>query len=213
VAESYIVEILKDGLPAKPGELGEVVVTDLNNFCMPLIRYRVGDLAVAMDHSQRCRCGRGLPKIGKIEGRVQAIIFGTNGTYMPGTFFHHLFKDYDHIVRQYQIIQDQRGSLQLKVIKAQRYDQEVFDQILAKLHKFLGTALRIDVEYVDRIEQTRTGKHQGVVSRLPIDFQSIEETATALASGSDGATEGQQPSISEPRTSPEVSASQSGKDC
>ena len=55
VAESYIVEILKDGAPAKPGEWGEVVITDLNNFCAPLIRYRVGDLAVAMDDGGRLR--------------------------------------------------------------------------------------------------------------------------------------------------------------
>src|SRR6185295_20378238 len=83
VAENYIVEILKDGVPAEPGELGEVVITDLNNFCMPLIRYRVGDLAVAMDNTKTCPCGRGLPRIGRIEGRTQAIIFGPNGLFMP----------------------------------------------------------------------------------------------------------------------------------
>src|SRR6516225_5053080 len=59
VAENYIVEILKEGRPAKPGELGEVVITDLNNRCMPLIRYRVGDLAVAIDNTVPSPCGRG----------------------------------------------------------------------------------------------------------------------------------------------------------
>ena len=54
VAESYIVEVLKDGRPALPGEIGEVVITDLNNFCMPFIRYRVGDLAEAMDNTKPC---------------------------------------------------------------------------------------------------------------------------------------------------------------
>ena len=47
VAEGYIVEILRDGEPARPGEIGEVVITDLNNYCMPFIRYRIGDLAEA----------------------------------------------------------------------------------------------------------------------------------------------------------------------
>ena len=55
--ESYIVEILKNGEPARPGEIGEVVITDLNNFCLPYIRYRIGDLAVAMDNSVHVDAG------------------------------------------------------------------------------------------------------------------------------------------------------------
>jgi phenylacetate-CoA ligase len=175
VAESYIVEILKDGVPAKPGELGEVVVTDLNNFCMPMIRYRVGDLAVAMNNIEPCACGRGLPRIGKIEGRVQAIIFGTNGTYMPGTFFHHLFKDYDHIVRQYQVVQHEKGAIDLKVIKAKRFDEETFAGILTRLRQFLGEDMKINIEFVDHIAMVRTGKHQGVISKLKIDFQTLPD--------------------------------------
>ena len=51
-----------DGKPAEPGEVGEVVVTDLNNNCLPFIRYRIGDLAVAMDPERECTCGRGAPR-------------------------------------------------------------------------------------------------------------------------------------------------------
>lgn len=58
VAENYIVEILKNRRPAKPGEIGEVAITDLNNYCMPFIRYRIGDLAVAMENRAQCACGR-----------------------------------------------------------------------------------------------------------------------------------------------------------
>ena len=79
VAENYILEILKDGKPAMPGETGEVVITDLNNYCMPFIRYRIGDLATASDGTP-CKCGRGLPKIQRIQGRVQSIIIGATGS-------------------------------------------------------------------------------------------------------------------------------------
>ncbi len=171
VAESYIVEILKDGAPAKPGEWGEVVITDLNNFCAPLIRYRVGDLAVAMDDALACGCGRGLPRIGRIEGRVQAIIVGSNGSYVPGTFFAHLFKDYDHVIRQYQVVQEQLGSIRLRIIKALRFDDAVFQEVLALLRNYLGDDMQIDVEFVDQIEMVHTGKHQGSISRLPLDLQ------------------------------------------
>src|SRR5205085_9123193 len=79
VGEGYVVEVLKDGRPAAPGEIGEVVVTDLNNYCLPFIRYRIGDLAEQLDPRQACACGRGLPRLGKIEGRVQSIIIGSKG--------------------------------------------------------------------------------------------------------------------------------------
>jgi phenylacetate-CoA ligase len=61
-AESYVVEIVKDGRPARAGETGEIVVTDLNSFSLPLVRYRTGDFAAARDEAA-CRCGRGLPRI------------------------------------------------------------------------------------------------------------------------------------------------------
>lgn len=174
VAENYIVEILKDGLPAKPGEMGEVVITDLLNRCMPLIRYRVGDLAIAMDNSTPSPCGRGLPRIGRIEGRAQAIIIGANGNYLPGTFFMHYFKDFDHIVRQFQIIQDQRNRLKLRIVKADRFNEQLFGEVLHGLRKFVGEKMELEVEFVESIALVRTGKHQATISHLDLDFQSLD---------------------------------------
>jgi phenylacetate-CoA ligase len=171
VAESYLVEILRNGRPAAAGEWGEVVITDLENRCMPFIRYRIGDLAVAMDDSKPCACGRGLPRIGRIEGRVQSVIVGTNGVHLPGTFFAHLFKDHDQVVRQYQVIQERLGTIRLRVIRAKTFTTTGFEVILEQLRRRLGNDLRIDVEFVERIEMVRTGKHQGAISTLPIDFQ------------------------------------------
>lgn len=173
-AESYIVEILKDGRPAEPGEMGEIVITDLNNACVPLIRYRIGDLAVAIDNTVACPCGRGLPRIGKIEGRVQAIIFAANGTFLPGTFFAHLFKDYEYLIRQYQVLQETKGEIRLKIIKGARYTESGFDEVLTKLREFLGHETKIHVEYVEEIAMVRTGKHQGSISKLSIDFQELD---------------------------------------
>jgi phenylacetate-CoA ligase len=179
VAESYIVEVLKDGRPAQSGEVGEVVITDLSNQCLPFIRYRIGDLAIAADNSTACSCGRGLPKIGKIEGRIQAIIRGTNGCYLPGAFFPHFFKDYDFIIRQYQVVQEELGAIRLRVIKAPAFNDETFQEVLRALRKFLGADMRIDFEFVDSIPMVRTGKRQGSISTLPLDFQSITSLTTS----------------------------------
>jgi phenylacetate-CoA ligase len=174
VAENYIVEILKDGRPAAPGELGEVVVTDLNNRCMPFIRYRIGDLAVAMDNSVPSSCGRGLPRIGRIEGRTQAIIIGASGNYLPGTFFMHYFKDFDYVVRQFQIIQERLGHMTLKIVKADRFNDQLFGQILDGLRRYVGAGMEIMVEFVDSIPLARTGKHHATISRLNLDFQKLD---------------------------------------
>jgi phenylacetate-CoA ligase len=171
VGESFIVEVLKDGAPAKPGEIGEVVITDLNNYCLPFIRYRIGDLAEAVDPNQRCMCGRGLPRLGKIEGRVQSIIVGSRGQYVPGTFFAHVLKDYDHAIRQFQIVQTERNAITFRVVRGKRYSDETLAVVLRTLHQFLGDDMKIDVEFEENIEMVRTGKRLATVSKLGIDFQ------------------------------------------
>ena len=175
VAENYIVEILKEGRPAAPGEVGEIVITDLNNRCMPFIRYRIGDLAVALDSSVPSACGRGLPRLGRIEGRAQAIIIGANGNYLPGTFFMHYFKDFDYVVRQFQIVQERLRHLTLKIVKADRFNDQLFAEILAGLRRYVGTEMEIRVEFVDFIPLVRTGKHQATISRLNLDFQKLDQ--------------------------------------
>jgi len=177
VSEGYLVEILVEGRPANPGETGEVVITDLNNYCMPFIRYRIGDLAEAMAADVPCTCGRGMPRIGEIQGRVQSIIQGTDGRYVPGTFFAHCLKDYDHAISRFQVVQEEPGALKFYVVKAGRYSDDVMEEVKATFRRYLGDKLRVDVEFVDNIEMVRTGKRLASVSKLPIDFQRRRATA------------------------------------
>ena len=175
MAESYIVEVLVDNRPAKPGEIGEIVITDLNNFSVPLIRYRIGDLTTMME-DRPCACGRGMPKLGRIEGRAQAIILGANGAWLPGTFFSHYFKEYEFALRQYQIMQTGRNSLTVKIIKNESFSAEVQQEILLGLRKFLGETMNIDIEFVDSIPMVKTGKRTSVISLVDYDFQNVSGT-------------------------------------
>jgi len=165
------VEILRDGKPAEPGETGEVVITDLNNTCMPFIRYRIGDLAEAVDNSRTCSCGRGLPRIGNIDGRVQSIIQGIDGRYLPGTFFAHYLKEFDFAFKLYQVVQEEPDAMSFKVVKGSRFSNDILEQVLATFRQYLGDSMRIDVEFVDDVAMVRTGKRLASVSRLPVDFQ------------------------------------------
>jgi phenylacetate-CoA ligase len=170
VAENYIVEIMRDGRPVQPGEIGEVFVTDLNNRCMPFLRYRLGDLARAAS-DEPCACGRGLPRVAEIMGRTQSIIIGADNQFLPGSFFAHLLKDYDYAIRQFQVVQQDRGAIELRIVKAGRFSQSVLDEIQDRFRQYLGRNMRIDVRFLDQIPLGRTGKFQHSVSQLRFDFQ------------------------------------------
>jgi phenylacetate-CoA ligase len=186
VSEAYIVEILKGGQPAAPGEVGEVVITDLNNFCMPFVRYRIGDLAEAVDPNAACRCGRGSPRVGAIEGRVQSIILGTDGRYLPGTFFAHYLKEFDYAIKRFQVVQDAPGAITFKIVKGGRFSQDVLAEVLDTFRSHLGKEIRIDVEYVDNLAMIRTGKHVASVSKLAVDFQRAAPDAALPGGGAGG---------------------------
>jgi phenylacetate-CoA ligase len=179
VAEGMIVEVLRDGQPVAPGELGEIVITDLNNYCLPFIRYRIGDLGVAMDPGERCACGRGLPRVGNIEGRVQSIIQGTHGKFLPGSFFSHYLKEFDHAIQKFQVVQERPNAITFNVVKGGRYSDDVLEEVLATFRKHLGDDMEIDVAFVGNIELVRTGKRLASVSRLKVDFQKNAPTEAA----------------------------------
>ena len=85
-AEHVYVECLKEnGEPAAAGESGELIITDLDNYGMPFIRYRIGDVGMLSD--RKCNCGRGLPIMETVGGRTFDIIVGTNGRHLGGNFW------------------------------------------------------------------------------------------------------------------------------
>ena len=144
------------------------MITDLNNFAVPLIRYRLGDLATQIDNTEVCPCGRGLPRIGKIEGRIQAMIVGTNNQFVPGSFFARLFADYEYMIRQFQVVQEEFGQLKFRIVKADLFNEEVLQKIISDTKKYLRQDLKITIEFLDLIEMGMTGKRQHSVSKIDI---------------------------------------------
>ncbi|MFO7287553.1 MAG: hypothetical protein C0P79_011915 [Gammaproteobacteria bacterium] len=83
LATNVHVEIFRDGAPARPGEFGEIVATNLVNRAMPLVRYRIGDLG-ALSPSP-CRCGRPQPVLAALRGRAADLVTKTDGTRIHGS--------------------------------------------------------------------------------------------------------------------------------
>jgi phenylacetate-CoA ligase len=177
--ESYIVEILVDGRNAEVGEVGEVVITDLNNFSMPLIRYRIGDMAIAVEQAP-CACRRPHSQIGAISGRTQALISCSNGVWLPGTFFAHFFKDFDFAIQHYQVTQDVPEKFILKIVPKSQFTKDVENRIIQDLKVYAGQDQIIEVNLVDEIPLLKTGKRTPVVSNVKLDFQKIDNSKIVL---------------------------------
>ena len=146
VAEGFLVEVIRDGVAAAPGEVGEVVVTDLDNFCLPFVRYRTGDRAVAIDAAEPCPCGRGMPRLGDLQGRPPAIVHGAGGRRVPASFFARLVADYDHAIRKFEVAQLAPDAIAFRIAKAGRFSDDVLAEILAAIRRYLGADTRIEVE-------------------------------------------------------------------
>ena len=165
--ETMIVElIVREGAtvrPARPGETGEVVITDLHNLACPMIRYVNGDLAVAHADGE-CACGRALEKIGPIEGRTTDTLRDGRGNPVGGLVFNILFGVLEHTARQFQVVQRPDRSVVMKVIPmtGPSLPAEHERAIRGFADKYLpGVAFAI--EYVTEIPLTPAGKRKVVV--------------------------------------------------
>jgi phenylacetate-CoA ligase len=164
-AENLVVEVVvrdADGpRPAAPGEVGDVVVTDLHNFAMPFIRYVTGDLARAADGSP-CGCGRGLPRIASVEGRTSDVLEDRDGHQVSGIALMTVFVDLAPAVRQWQAVQRRDGSLTVRVVPTPRFDDSSRKRIHRHCEHYLpGVPVTIDV--VDAIDPGPSGKRRFVV--------------------------------------------------
>lgn len=159
--ENAIVEFTKNDVPVSNGEIGEITITDLSNFSMPFIRYKIGDMGIPSDET--CPCGRTLPLIKKVIGRVSDMIVTKDGKYIPGLFFIHIF-DTDAI-RKYQLIQKNKERFILKIVKTEHFSQQVIDTILTKIKEKCGD-VDIQVEDVEEIPLTSSGKYRFIISEI-----------------------------------------------
>ena len=162
-AENLYVEVIKDGREAKPGEVGEVVITDLHNYGMPFIRYKNEDLGRMSVN--KCSCGRGLPLLEKIEGRVVDMIKTPNGKILTGLFFPHLMKDFREI-EKFQVIQSSLDSLTVKIQSDKDHGAVPINTIRSIIRQCTGKSMRINIEIVDEIPLSPSGKFRVVISHI-----------------------------------------------
>jgi len=161
-AECLLVEILDDGKPVAHGQCGEVVITDLLNWGMPLIRYEIEDRASVS--REACPCGRSLPLLSKVEGRVTDFILTPSGKYVSGAALTIKLIAEVPGIAQAQLVQEDVGSVKFRLVRGSDYSSLTEEILRKKALEFLDKDVRVLIEHVDEIPREPSGKYRFSIS-------------------------------------------------
>ena len=161
--DTALLEFLdKDGNKVKAGERGRVVVTNLNSFAMPIIRYEIGDFAIPT--YKECPCGRGGYLIKGIEGRYNDFIKLSNNKLVTPTAIYSIM---EHIVgvSEFQVVQEKEDEFVVYVVKKNGDgDAVIVEEINREFKKVLGDHVYISTKFVEGIGRDGSGKLRSVIS-------------------------------------------------
>lgn len=161
---STYVEILdQDGNNLKPGMEGEIVVTNLLNYAMPLIRYSIGDRGALMEDEPIY----GYQRIKKISGRNVDTFIRRDGTLVDGEYFTHLlyFRDW---IDKFQVVQTGYDEIIYKIVTARSSRlSEAREEIAARTRLALGDSCRVHFEVMEHLPPSSSGKYRYTISLVP----------------------------------------------
>ena len=161
-SDHLVLETLNaEGRQAATGASGDVAVTDLHNFGMPMVRYLNGDRATYASHA--CTCGRGLPLLQSVNGRVLDLIRTPDGRIVPGEFFVYAMLDWPDVLR-WQVVQTALDRVEFRLVVPQPWTHEKRERLTSKVQSAIGTAMRVEILEVESIPTTPSGKRRLTVS-------------------------------------------------
>ena len=164
----HYIEILDNqDREVKLGETGEIVVTLLTNYTMPLIRYKIEDRGIFS--GMECSCERGFPLLKKVEGRIRSMFRNKQGNVIDGGVFIRLFFFRDYI-QQYQVIQESLEHITINLVLKNKRQKKVaekdFMEINKVIKKIMGSEIIIKYNLVDVIDSSFSGKYRYIYSKI-----------------------------------------------
>jgi len=154
-AFNNLVEVVDaNGNPVEPGKEGRLIITTLHNYSMPLIRYEIGDTAVA---GSACDCGNELPTLERVTGRVSDHFLTPTGDIVHGEYFTHLFYFRDW-VEEFQVLQIEVNRIEVYYVSAKDADSDDVTDINAKIRLVMGETCAVEWIKVDEVPRTPQGK-------------------------------------------------------
>ncbi len=165
MAEKVFIELLNDdNEPCKPGEVGRVVITDLHNFAMPIIRYDIGDYA---ERGAPCPCGRGLPVLNEIKGRVRGLITLPSGErFVPRLMITEFSELAGVELRQIQIVQKSLEEVEVRLVTTTPLNDEQAARLTKGINRRLQHAFNISYSYHDAIPRNAGDKFEDFISEV-----------------------------------------------
>lgn len=166
VNEERHLELVKDNKPVDPGQMGEVVVTALDQFAMPFIRYKNGDIAIS--GSNGCPCGRGIPILNEVVGRNFDLLVNPEGKVVHWSGFLVIMLQSKE-VRQFQVYQPDRNNLEVRLVCKDNIDKSHQGNIRNRIQSLFGPSMNISIRLQDKIEMTESGKRRTIISKVKPD--------------------------------------------
>lgn len=167
-ADWYPMRIVDDhGHDLTTGETGEIVISNLTNHGTVLLNYRTGDLASSLD--EPCPCGRNLPRISWVQGRVTEALISATGERVPWWLFARALTEIPG-VWQFQVVQDSHERLIVRVMCGPDCDRAKVREVVGKLvAKRLGSAMIATVSFDSDFEYSAAGKLRHVINLVAPD--------------------------------------------
>jgi phenylacetate-CoA ligase len=164
--EYGVAEIVDNaGAPAPVGTTGKLVGTSLHNTAMPLLRYVTNDMTAIRERP--CPCGRHLPVMEEVTTKAEDLLTLKDGRLISPSVLTHPFKPLDCIEGS-QIVQTAHDEVVVRLIPGATYTSAHTLHLVTELRARLGEDVRIDVQMVDRLEVSPSGKFKWVISRVPL---------------------------------------------
>ncbi len=147
------------------GNKGNIIITNLINYSMPLIRYKIGDTGSL--NLSLCPCGRGFIRLNNVYGRIIDIFINSKGELVYGDYFTHLFYFREN-VKQFQVIQEKLDKIIIKIVSNNNkpLKSSIIEDIEEKIKIVMGENCRVIFEYVDYINPSRSGKYIYTISNV-----------------------------------------------
>jgi phenylacetate-CoA ligase len=163
-AEHVLVELVDDvGRQVAPGEMGRVLITTMDNNLMPLVRYDLGDYAIAANGT--CRCGRTLPLLGPIVGRKFNLFRSAEGRlFSPALLFDPIRLNPE--IKQFQLVQRAANSYHVRYVADAAISDGTESGIRQEFHQILGAPVAVRFERVPEIARSKGGKLMAALSEL-----------------------------------------------